>query len=137
MTSKELDFGITGFDHVDLRFRDLPRARKFFIEQLRLSVIGESADHTFLMFGDQVLGLRADDPKAKRGGVHHIALRVESWTGLKNRLKRARLEILDEKERDESRSLYLKGPEGLSIELVWRPDPHRHPVHEGPDGRPA
>lgn len=130
MSAKELDFGISGFDHVDVRVRDLVKARRFFVEQLKLAVIGESADHLFVLFGDQVLGLRRAEPDARpNGGVHHIALRVESWTGLRNRLKRARLEVVDEKERDESRSLYLKGPDGLSVELVWRPDPHRHPVH--------
>ena len=125
----ELDFGISGYDHVDLRVKDLVKARRFFIDQLKLSVIGEGPDHVFLLFGDQVLGLRTAGPRATTGGVDHLALRVESWTGLRSRLKRARLEVVDEKERDESRSLYLKGPEGLSVELVWRPEPHRHPVH--------
>ena len=41
--------------------------------------------------------------------------------------------ITGEKEREDSRSLDLRGPEGLSIELVWRPDPHTHIcAHPGP-----
>ncbi|MCI4358252.1 MAG: VOC family protein [Thermoplasmata archaeon] len=129
MSAKELDFGISGFDHVDLHVKDLTKARRFFVEQLKLAVIGEGPDHAFLLFGDQVLGLRTGEARSGTDGVDHIALRVESWTGLRTRLKRARLEVVKEKERDESRSLYLKGPDGLSLELVWRPDPHRHPVH--------
>jgi hypothetical protein len=34
--------------------------------------------------------------------------------------------ITGEKEREDSRSLFLRGPEGLRIELIWRPDPHTH-----------
>ena len=34
------------------------------------------------------------------------------------------------KERDNSRSLFIKGPDGLKIELVWRPDPHTHRASE-------
>jgi catechol-2,3-dioxygenase len=129
LSAKELDFGISGFDHVELHVKDLVKARRFFIDQLKLAVLGEGPDHLFLLFGDQVLGLRAGDPKSRTDGVDHIALRVDNWTGLRTRLKRARLEVMGEKERDESRSLYLKGPDGLSVELVWRPDPRRHPMH--------
>jgi catechol-2,3-dioxygenase len=127
VTAKDTDYGITGFDHVDIVVKNREKAARFFTEQLRFDVIGEGPDHTYLLFGDQVLGLHDPDGKTRRtGGVDHLAFRVESWTGLRNHLRRARIEVLSEKERDDSRSLYLKGPDGLSIELVWRPDPHRH-----------
>lgn len=120
------DFGLVGFDHVDLNVKDRERIRRFFVEQLGLEVIGEGAEHTNLLMGDQVLGLhdaKTDDPPS---GVNHIALRVSEWTGLRSRVSRARVTITGEKEREDSRSLFLRGPEGLSIELVWRPDPHAH-----------
>lgn len=107
--------------------KDRAKARRFFVEQLGMDVIGEAADHTFLMFGDQVLGLH--DAKEGDGGpvgIDHIALRVSEWTGLRSRVGRARVVITGEKEREDSRSLFLRGPEGLKIELVWRPDPHSH-----------
>jgi catechol-2,3-dioxygenase len=120
------DFGLLGFDHVDVRFKDRIKARRFFVEQLGMDVIGDGPDHTFLLFGDQVLGLR--DAKEGEGtdGIDHIALRVSEWTGLKSRVGRARVVITGEKEREDSRSLFLRGPEGIRIELVWRPDPHTH-----------
>lgn len=132
------DFGILGFDHVDLKVKDRERARRFFVEQLGLDVIGEGADHTYLAFGDQVLGLRdAKDGDGPRG-IDHLALRVSEWTGLRSRVGRARVTITGEKERDDSRSLYLRGPEGLSIELVWRPDPHVHVcAHPAPPPPPV
>ena len=120
------DFGLTGFDHVDLRLKDRVKARHFFVDQLGMDVIGEGPDHTFLLFGDQVLGLRDAGKGEKAAGVDHLAFRVEEWTGLRNRLKRARIDVVSEKERDDSRSIYLKGPEGLQVELVYRPDPQSH-----------
>lgn len=134
------DFGLMGFDHVDLRVKNRQKARRFFVEQLGMDVVGEGEDHTFLLFGDQVLGLHDGKDTESLRGVDHIALRVEEWTGLRNRIRRARVTVTGEKERLDSRSLYLKGPEGIRIELVWRPDPHIHaghperPAGEGPAG---
>ena len=120
------DFGILGFDHVDVRIRDRAKAKRFFVEQLGMDVIGEGDQHTFLLFGDQVLGLHDAKDDEVLGGLDHIALRVSEWTGLRSRVGRARVTITGEKEREDSRSLFLRGPEGLKIELVWRPDPHSH-----------
>jgi len=134
------EFGLVGFDHVDVRVHDRAKAKRFFVEQLGMDVIGEGADHTFLLFGDQVLGLRDAKDGETLGGIDHIALRVSEWTGLRSRVGRARVVITGEKEREDSRSLFLRGPEGLRIELVWRPDPHSHtcshrapPVPEVPE----
>lgn len=127
------DFGLVGFDHVDIRVKDRVKARRFFVEQMGMDVIGDGPDHTFLLFGDQVLGLRDAKDGPGPTGVDHIALRVSEWTGLRSRVGRARVVITGEKEREDSRSLYLRGPEGLRIELVWRPDPHSHThSHEPP-----
>ncbi len=121
------EFGLLGFDHVDVRVRDRAKARRFFVEQMGMDVIGEGADHTFLLFGDQVLGLHDSDGKETTlNGIDHLAFRVSEWTGLRSRVGRSRVVITGEKERDDSRSLYLRGPEGIRIELVWRPDPHSH-----------
>jgi glyoxylase I family protein len=120
------EFGLVGFDHVDLRVRDRARARRFFVEQLGLDVIGEGPDHTHLLVGDQVIGLHDAKDGETPAGVDHVALRVSEWTGLKSRVSRARVTITGEKEREDSRSLYLRGPEGIRIELVWRPDPSTH-----------
>lgn len=127
MKSPPREFGLTGFDHVDLRIKDLPKARRYFVEQLGMDVLGESDDHCYLLFGDQVLGLHLAKPDEPTGGVDHLALRVSEWTGLKSRVQRARVVITGEKEREDSRSLFLRGPAGIHIELVWRPDPGSHP----------
>jgi catechol 2,3-dioxygenase-like lactoylglutathione lyase family enzyme len=126
MKSPPRDFGIVGFDHVDLRVTNRPKIARFFAEQLGMDVIGEGPDHTYLLFGDQVLGLRDPKEGEKPTGLDHIALRVSEWTGLKSRVTRARVVITGEKEREDSRSLFLRGPDGIRIELVWRPDPSIH-----------
>jgi catechol-2,3-dioxygenase len=121
------EFGLIGFDHVDLKVKDRAKARRFFVEQMGMDVIGENPEHTFLLFGDQVLGLHdTKDGEAGPTGIDHLALRVSEWTGLRSRVTRARVVITGEKERETSRSLFLRGPEGIKIELVWRPDPHAH-----------
>jgi catechol 2,3-dioxygenase-like lactoylglutathione lyase family enzyme len=132
MKSPPRDFGITGLDHIDLRVSNRPKLARFFAEQLGMDVLGEGPDHTFLLFGDQVLGLRDPKEGEKPTGLDHIALRVTEWTGLKSRVTRARVTITGEKERDDSRSLYLRGPDGIKIELVWRPDPSAHTCEHAP-----
>ncbi len=117
---------MVGFDHVDLRVRNREKLRRFFVEQMGMDVIGEGADHVYLVFGDQVLGLHDAKEGETPAGVDHLAFRVSEWTGLRNRVARARVAILGEKERPDSRSLYLRGPDGLRLELVWRPDPSVH-----------
>jgi catechol 2,3-dioxygenase-like lactoylglutathione lyase family enzyme len=127
---------ILGFDHIDLKVRNREKARRFFVEQLGLDLLADGPDHTFLLLGDQVLGLRDAAADAAVGGVDHLALRVADWTGLRNRVRRARIVVTREKERDDSRSLFLRGPDGLTIELVYRPDPDHHPRHEPPPPQP-
>ena len=116
---------------MDVKVRNREKARRFFVEQLGMDIVGEGPDHTFLLFGDQVLGLHDAEEGEALGGVDHIALRVSEWTGLRSRVGRARVVITGEKEREDSRSLFLRGPEGLRIELVWRPDPHSHSCSHG------
>jgi catechol-2,3-dioxygenase len=136
MKSPPRDFGIVGFDHVDLRVANRPKLARFLAEQLGMDVLGEGPEHTFLLSGDQVLGLHDPKEGEKPSGLDHIALRVSEWTGLKSRVTRARVVITGEKERDDSRSLFLRGPDGIKIELIWRPDPTHHAC-SSPPGAPA
>jgi catechol-2,3-dioxygenase len=117
---------MVGFDHVDLKVRNREKLRRFFVEQMGMDVIGEGPDHVYLLFGDQVLGLHDAPDGETTSTIDHLAFRVSEWTGLRNRVARARVAILGEKERPDSRSLYLRGPDGLRLELVWRPDPSVH-----------
>lgn len=127
---------MVGFDHVDLRVKNREKLRRFFVEQMGMDVIGEGPEHVYLAFGDQVLGLHDAKPGEAPSSVDHLAFRVSEWTGLRNRVARARVAILGEKERPDSRTLYLRGPDGLRLELVFRPDPTVH-LCETPSPPPA
>jgi catechol 2,3-dioxygenase-like lactoylglutathione lyase family enzyme len=120
--------GLTGFDHVDIRVVDRKQVRKFFTDLFSMDIIGEGEDHTFLLFGDVVLGLHDGAEADAPSSLDHLALRVPSVGVARAELARRGVQFLGEKVRDDSRSLYLAGPEGLSLELVERPEPHAHEV---------
>lgn len=116
-------------DHVDLKVAHRADARDFFVDRLGLTLLSDGPTHTFLLVGDDVLGLHDAAPGEAMVGVDHLALRVSHWEGLRARLESAGVRVTGEKERDDSRSLFVDGPEGLQVELVHRPDPQKHPDH--------
>ena len=116
-------------DHVDLKVAHREAARDFLVDRLGLKLLAHGPTHTFLLVGDDVLGLHDAAPGEALAGVDHIALRITAWEGLRARLESAGVRVTGEKERDESRSLFVEGPEGLQVELVHRPHPEKHPDH--------
>ncbi|MDE1821801.1 MAG: VOC family protein [Euryarchaeota archaeon] len=115
-----------GFDHVDVKVRNLAAARRFFEDGLGMEVIGEGEDHVFLIMGDQVLGLRRSSRGRANDGVDHLALRVPRAQGVLPLLRRKGLPLIGTKRREGSYSWFVRGPEGLKVELIHRPRPHRH-----------
>lgn len=123
LTARPREFGLVGFDHIELKVKNREKVRRFLVEQIGMDLLSEGEHQTVLVFGDQVLGLRDAKDGEATGGVDHLALRVSEWTGLKSRVQRARVVITGEREGEDSRSLFLRGPDGLRLEFVWRPDP--------------
>lgn len=123
---------VLGFDHVDVKVRDLPGARRFFEEGLGLEVVGEGDEHAFFLLGDQVLGLRRDPDSGIVAGVDHVALRVPSREGLEALVRGLGVPVLSTKEREDSYSVFVSGPEGLMLEIIHRPDPNRHGCKNSP-----
>lgn len=129
---------ISGFDHIDLRFHDRAAAREFFERGLGMELMGDAPDHTFLLFGNVVLGLHdAKDGSTGPAGIDHLALRVDRFDGLREWLNARGVHPVREKQRPESRSLFLAGPEGLEVELIHRLDPTQHGCRSPPHRRPA
>lgn len=120
---------VIGVDHVDLRFRDFPQARRFFQETLRLPVLSESNEHVFLLLGDQVLGLHPVGEGEAPSHLDHLALRVEEAKGVTESLRAASVPVARTKEREDSVSWFVNGPEGLTLELIHRPAPVHHNCH--------
>jgi catechol-2,3-dioxygenase len=136
--SKEEEAGspLEGFDHLDLKVRDRRAAQQFFEAGLGMEVIGDSADHTFLLFGDVVLGLHdAGSIAPGLSDIDHLALRVREFDGLRGWLQARGITPKGEKRREGSHSLFLDGPEGLQVELVHRAEPHRHHCRSAPAHR--
>lgn len=129
---------ISGYDHVDLRFRNRAAAREFFERGLGLELMGDAPDHTFLLFGDVVLGLHDTvDDASGHGTIDHLALRVDRFDGLREWLHLRGITPVREKRRTDSQSLFLEGPEGLQVELIHRLDPSQHGCESAPHRRPG
>ncbi len=122
MTTKQppRDFGLTGIDHVDVLVRDLAKAVRFFTEQIGMSLLTSGPEYAVVQCGDQTLGLRSLAPGTPQPGAQRIALRVSEWMGLRSRVMRSRAVIQDEREEEAGRTLRIRGPDGLQIDLVWR-----------------
>jgi len=92
--------------------RDYPGSTHFFLD------IGH--DNLLAFFDFPGLGL--DQAVEANGGVQHIALSVsqESFDLLKVRLDEAGVEYLGP-DRGLTRSMYLKDPDGIRIELLAEP----------------
>jgi len=122
MTSKgpPRDFGLMGIDHADLLVRDLAKAVRFFTEQMGMSLVASDPTYAVVQFGEQTLGLRSVAPGSLKPGTQRIALRVDEWMGLRSRVMRSRAVIQDEREDEAGRTLRIRGPDGLQIDLVWR-----------------
>jgi catechol 2,3-dioxygenase-like lactoylglutathione lyase family enzyme len=121
-----------GFDHVDLFVRDLPSAVRFFTDRLGLPIVGEGDDHAFLRLGDQVLGLRRAEGATPATVPHHLALRVRDLDALVRAVAARGGSVTRSQERPTYRSIYLEGPEGLTIELIDRPHPEVLACEHGP-----
>lgn len=109
-----------GIDHADLPVGDLAKAVRFFTEQMGMSLLTSGPDYAVVQCGEQTLGLRGLAPGTPKPGPQRVAFRVTEWIGLRSRVMRSRAVILDEREEEAGRTLRIRGPDGLQIDLVWR-----------------
>ena len=87
----ESPFKVTGIDHVVFHVKDLPRARKFYVDFLGMEVEHERDWQCFLKCGNQGIALfEVDDGEDIHGGseVNHMALKLVSGA-LRNREEHA------------------------------------------------
>ncbi len=122
MTTKRppRDFGLAGIDHADLPVRDLSKAVRFFTEQMGMELMTSGPEYAVLQCGEQTLGLRPLAAGTPPPGPQRIAFRVNEWIGLRSRVTRSRAVIQDEREEENGRTMRIRGPDGLQIDLVWR-----------------
>lgn len=114
--------------HVVLKLRDMEKARQFYVDFLGMKIGNEVEGRgMFLRFNDYhhdiaifKTGDDADPPKENQVGLVHVALVCDSDETVRGFYDRARekgIEITGWSDHDVTHSLYLKDPEGNTVEL--------------------
>ena len=119
--------GIERVGHVVLKMRDLDKARFFYHEVLGMQIAAESERGIFFRFNDYHHDIAvfktapdADPPKADQVGLVHVALiadSVETVRQMYDRCKAMGVEISGTNNHAVTNSLYIKDPEGNTIEI--------------------
>jgi catechol 2,3-dioxygenase-like lactoylglutathione lyase family enzyme len=117
-----------GLRHVALRFVDLPRAERFFVDDLGYEVEWRpDPDNVYLRHaGDNVALHRIDPPGDKGTLLDHIGILVreagdvDAWAAFLDQ-RGVALVARPKTHRDGARSLYLEGPEGLVVQIIHHP----------------
>lgn len=113
-----------GLRHAALKVRDLAAVEAFFTGPLGYQVTWRpDPDNVYLVRdGDNLALHRADD--AGPGRLDHLGLRVEkpedvdAWERHLDAAG-ARIAARPRAHRDGSRSLYVEGPEGIVVQVIW------------------
>lgn len=112
---------VTGIDHVVFHVKDLPRARKFYVDFLGMEVEHERDWQCFLKCGNQGIALfEVDDGDDIHGGseMNHMALRLVSgdYEGVKKTLEGAGIQVHGRK--GDPRCIYFHDPDGHKLQLL-------------------
>jgi catechol 2,3-dioxygenase-like lactoylglutathione lyase family enzyme len=117
----ESPFKVTGLDHIVLHVKDLPRARKFYVDFLGLEVERERDWQCFLKCGNQGVALfEVDESQDVHGGseVNHIALNLVSgnYEEMKKRLEDAGVNVFGRK--GDPHCIYFHDPDGHQLQFL-------------------
>lgn len=112
---------VSGLDHVVLHVKDLPRARKFYVEFLGMEVDHERDWQCFLKCGSQGVALFEveDDEEVHPGSeVNHMALRLAGgdFAQVKATLENAGIEVRGRA--NDPQCIYFADPDGHQLQLL-------------------
>ena len=112
---------VTGIDHVVFHVKDLPRARKFYVDFLGMEVDHERDWQCFLKCGSQGVALfEVEDNEAVHGGseVNHMALRLAAgeYARVKATLESAGITVHGRK--GDPHCIYFDDPDGHQLQLL-------------------
>ena len=124
--------GIKRVGHVVIKMRDLEKAKQFYCGVLGMKIGNESPRGMFLRFDDYhhdiaifKTGDDAEPPQENQVGLVHIALvtdGVQAVREMYDRCKAMGVEIVGTTDHDITNSLYVKDPEGNTIEIYAETD---------------
>lgn len=121
-----------GFDHVNLKTRDMSRAINFYTQVLGMRLVRAERDSddrvrfASLRVGDLLIDLQPNDGDwvAEKGGLNHVAILVEptDLEHLASRLRAFGVTITEGPVRRQGafgygQALYIQDPDGHGIEL--------------------
>ena len=119
--------GILRVGHVVIKMRDMEKAKAFYQGVLGMKIGNESERGIFFRFNDYQHDIAvfktaadADLPKADQVGLVHIALvtdSVQTVRAMYERCKEMGVEIVGTNDHAITKSLYIKDPEGNTIEI--------------------
>jgi len=112
---------VTGIDHVVFHVKDLPRAKKFYVDFLGMEVERERSWQCFLKCGGQGLALfEVDEGREIHGGaeMNHMALRLTSgdYERVKATLETAGIEVRGRP--GDPHCIYFHDPDGHQLQLL-------------------
>lgn len=139
--TKARGFTIDSLNHVVLRVRDLDRSEAFYRDVLGLQIRRRRPGRMiFFTCGANdhdvaIMNIGPDAPPAEehRAGLYHFALRLNSFEELKAAYKHLQANdahIVGVTHHGDTKSIYLKDPDGLEIELFCE-------VEQDPNGSEA
>ena len=117
----ESSFKVTGIDHVVFHVKDLPRARKFYVDFLGMEVDHERDWQCFLKCGNQGVALfEVDDNEEVHAGteVNHMALRLVAgeYARVKATLENAGITVHGRQ--GDPHCVYFDDPDGHRLQLL-------------------
>ena len=136
MSSDTRQMRITGLHHVTAITRDLEAITAFYRDTLGLALVNEEhnpddpqARHFWFGDADGAAGSlvsfleypELEETAAGAGGVHHFALAVgspEELSAWVDYLRSREVEVTDVLERGRFRSIYLRDPDGRTVEIA-------------------
>jgi len=112
---------VSAIDHVVMHVKDLPRARKFYVEFLGMEVDHERDWQCFLKCGNQGVALfEVDDHEDVHGGseVNHMALRLAAgdYQRVKATLENAGITVRGRQ--GDPHCIYFADPDGHRLQLL-------------------
>ncbi|HWO42137.1 MAG TPA: VOC family protein [Candidatus Eisenbacteria bacterium] len=121
----EAPIQVNGIDHVVLHVKDLPRAKKFYVDFLGMKIDHERSKQCFLKCGEQGVALfEVDAATDVHGGseVNHMALRLAAGEHerVKAALHEAGIEFTGRA--GDPNCIYFSDPDGHRLQLLLPKD---------------